>query len=85
LAAGGAQPNLNLSKIKECLIPLPPLKEQKRIVAAVNRLMALCDELEANLRRAEEDGEKLLRAAARSLFTSTTENSAAESAVLVVQ
>jgi type I restriction enzyme, S subunit len=85
LAAGGAQPNLNLSKIKESIIPVPPLEEQKRIVAAVNRLMALCDELEANLRRAEVDGERLLRAAVRSLLASVSENSAAEAVALVVQ
>ena len=47
LAAGGAQPNLNVRKIKETLVPLPPLAEQKRIVAKVDELMALCDTLEA--------------------------------------
>jgi type I restriction enzyme S subunit len=65
LAAGGAQPNLNLRKIKETLIPLPPLEEQKRIVAKVNQLMALCDELEAKLRQTEADSEKLMKAAVR--------------------
>lgn len=70
LAAGGAQPNLNLIKIKETLMPLPPLEEQKRIVATVNRLMALCDELEAGLRRAEEDSRRLLDVAVRSLLAS---------------
>ena len=43
IAEGGAQPNLNVGKIKETLIPLPPLAEQHRIVAKVDQLMALCD------------------------------------------
>ena len=70
LAAGGAQPNLNLRKIKETLIPIPPLEEQKRIVAKVNQLMALCDELEAKLRQAEADSEKLMAAAVRHVLAS---------------
>jgi type I restriction enzyme S subunit len=64
-------------------IPLPPLGEQKRIVAAVNRLMALCDELETGLRRAEEDGERLLRAAVRSLLAPTLKDEDEQSAELV--
>ncbi|MCA1566092.1 MAG: restriction endonuclease subunit S [Acidobacteria bacterium] len=79
------QANFNGTKLSLTFIPFPPLKEQKNIVAAVNRLMALCDELEAGLSRAEEDGEQLLRAAVHSLLTSTTEDSAVESAALVVQ
>jgi len=48
-AAGGAQPNLNVGKIKATLISLPPLAEQHRIVAKVDELMALCDRLESDL------------------------------------
>lgn len=46
LAAGCAQPNLNVGKIKNTLIPIPPLTEQKRIVAKVEELMSLVINLE---------------------------------------
>ncbi len=82
---GISREGLSMRSLKDFLIPLPPLEEQKRIVAAVNRLMTLCDELEAGLRRAEEDGERLLRAAMRSLLAPSSENLAEESAELVVK
>jgi len=44
------------------MIPLPPLEEQKRIVAKVYQLMALCDELEMRIRKSQEDGEKITNA-----------------------
>jgi len=68
LAAGGAQPNLNVGKIKETLIPLPPLEEQKRIVEKIEQLMGLCDELEAKLRKARGDSEKLMEMVVRGLL-----------------
>jgi type I restriction enzyme S subunit len=45
LSAGGAQPNLNVGKVKTTLIPLPPLGEQSRIVTRVNELRSLCVDL----------------------------------------
>ena len=45
--------NISLNTIKYFLIPLPPLKEQERIVKKVDKLMALCDKL-------EQEEEKLL-------------------------
>ena len=42
---GGAQPNLSKVKIVAFPFPLSPLAEQKRIVAKVDELMALCDRL----------------------------------------
>jgi type I restriction enzyme S subunit len=44
---GSAQPKMNQAKMNSIPIALPPLAEQKRIVAKVDELMALCDRLEA--------------------------------------
>lgn len=56
---------LETSAIELFPIPIPPLEEQKRIVAKVNQLIALCDDLEAKLRQAEAGGEKLMDAAVK--------------------
>jgi type I restriction enzyme, S subunit len=44
-----AQPCLYINRIQSLLIPLPPFAEQHRIVAKVDALIALCDQLEASL------------------------------------
>src|SRR5439155_19798690 len=44
---GAAQPNLNTTIIKTINVPLPPLAEQKRIVAEVERRLSMVEELEA--------------------------------------
>lgn len=62
LAAGGAQPNLNLGKIKSALIPLPPLEEQHRIVAKVTELLSLCDQLKARIAAARAKHAQLAEA-----------------------
>ena len=46
---GGAQPCLYLSEIEMFPFPLPPLAEQHRIVAKIDQLMTLCDELEKQI------------------------------------
>ena len=61
LAQGGAQPNLNMGKIKNTLIPLPPLHEQEQIVAKLEELMAFCDGLEQSIKESQGYNEKLLQ------------------------
>lgn len=46
VSMGTGQPNVNGNSLKNLNIPLPPLAEQHRIVAKVDELMALCDQLE---------------------------------------
>ena len=46
---GGTMNILNLSILRSLPLPLPPLAEQHRIVAKVDQLMALVDQLEAQL------------------------------------
>ena len=54
---------LNLGDLHTITIPLPPLAEQKRIVAKVDQLMALCDRLEAQETAARKAADALFDAA----------------------
>jgi len=59
---GGAAPRVNVSVVKAYPIPLPPLAEQHRIVAKVDQLMTLCDQLKARLTKARQHNEQLATA-----------------------
>ena len=61
-AVGGAQPFVSLSLLRNIPFPIPPLAEQHRIVAKVDELMALCDQLEAQLTTTQTDSRRLLEA-----------------------
>jgi len=52
-------------EVEAALIYLPPLAEQRRIVAKVTELMALCDRLEASLIAGAEARQALLEATLR--------------------
>ena len=44
-ATGTAQKTVGLNALRNLLIPLPPLAEQKRIVAKLEELLPLCERL----------------------------------------
>ncbi|MEJ7139557.1 restriction endonuclease subunit S [Amphibiibacter pelophylacis] len=70
---------VSIAKFVEILIPLPPLNEQHRIVAKVDKLMAQCDALE-NLRKERENKRLAIHTAALSQLIDTTGNSSADDA-----
>ncbi len=55
--------NLSMGDIANFHVPLPPLAEQERIVAKLEKLMKFCDELEANIRHARANADQLLQTA----------------------
>ncbi len=61
--ATGAQatmPKINQGTLLQLPVPIPPLAEQRRIVAKVEELMALCDRLEAQLTTTQTESRRLL-------------------------
>jgi type I restriction enzyme S subunit len=47
-SVGIGQPNVNGTKLKEIILPLPPITEQHRIVTAIESAFTLIDEIDRN-------------------------------------
>ena len=67
LSSGGVQPNLNLGLVRQINVPLPPLAEQRRIAAEVERRLSVIQQAEAavevGLKRAERLRQSILKQA----------------------
>jgi len=68
LGTGSTFPSISQKHLMMFLVPFPPLNEQRRIVAKVDQLMALCDDLESKLKQSQTDGEKLMEAVVAELI-----------------
>ncbi|EJW8488418.1 restriction endonuclease subunit S [Campylobacter jejuni] len=77
-ASGSTVKNLNIDKLKQIEIPLPPLKEQERIVGILDESFAKIDEsikiLEQNLLNLDELMQSALQKAFNPLNDDTKEN-----------
>jgi type I restriction enzyme S subunit len=61
--------NVSRDVIYRLPIPLPPLAEQHRIVAKVEEVMTICDQLETQLTNAQTERRRLLQAVLHEVLT----------------
>lgn len=67
-AAGGVQPNLNLSMIRESRVALPPQKEQAEIVNRAEQALSKADAVEATLDAQARQAKALKQAVLKTAF-----------------
>ena len=68
-AKNSTNDNISMGDILTFLVPLPPLKEQKRIIAKVDQLMTRCDELEARQQKQQQGRIRLNNSALDAILT----------------
>lgn len=64
--------HMTKEKMEKLEVPLPPLAEQKRIVAKVDELMAICDQLEAQITQRQQDSRRFLEAVLQEALSPAT-------------
>lgn len=72
IARQSSQPFLNMTQIRTFHFPLPPLSEQKVIVAKVEKLLALCDQLGTQITTNQNHSDQLMQAVLKEAFTHTS-------------
>lgn len=72
--AKGVKPGLSRADVYRRVIGVPPLGEQRRIVAKVDELMALCDQFEASRNHREVTRDRLIKASLARLTAPDTDN-----------
>ena len=67
-SAGGSAGNFNLGRIRSFPIPFPPLEEQKEIVAKIEKLFSICDELENEIKQNKTTVDNLMATVLKEAF-----------------
>jgi type I restriction enzyme S subunit len=73
--------NVNSTEFANLTTPLPPLAEQRRIVARVDELMALCDQLEVQLATAQAEASRLLESVLHNALNGSAEPQLSHSSI----
>ena len=60
--------SINLTKLSAFPVPLPPLAEQRRIVAEVERRLSVCDKMEATITESLQKAESLRQSILKKAF-----------------
>ena len=66
---GGGLPSINIRKMKEFIVPVPPLSEQERIVSLLDEQFAKIDALKANAASQLKATKDLFQSALKQLLT----------------
>ncbi len=72
----GDKPGLNLPQLRSLLIPIIPIAEQQAIVTKIKKMLALCDQLEAQITQNQTHAEELMQAALKEAFSHGAESTA---------
>jgi type I restriction enzyme S subunit len=62
-------PKINQNQFSSIIAPCPPLVEQQAIVTKVDKLLALCDQLETQFTQNQTHAEQLMQAVLKEVFT----------------
>ncbi len=68
-AVGNAQPNISQIKIKDTKIPIPPLEEQKKIVAVLDKAFTAIDLAKANIEKNLQNAKEFFQSKLNEIFT----------------
>ena len=60
--------HVNMKDLRESIIPLPPLEEQKEIVKRIENIFKICDELEEQINSSKANSEMLMQAVLKEAF-----------------
>ena len=66
---GSGIQHLTGKSLNKILIPLPPLPEQKAIVTKVDKLLALCDQIETQITASQTHAKQLMQAVLKEAFS----------------
>ena len=67
-APATAQKNINLGIIETLSFPIPPQEEQYAIITKVEKLLALCDQLDTRITQNQTSAEALMQAVLHEAF-----------------